>query len=96
MTVDAGAIAPLSSLPLASLSGLLTPRLGLFVSLVIILVAQYVRSPWRRVPPGPKGIPILGNAIQLKNKDWMFEKDCKRKFGSFDAVFFYWSHGSSN
>jgi hypothetical protein len=69
-------------LTFASLSQLLTPYVGLILSLVNIIVAQYVRSPWRKVPPGPKGLPILGNALQLKDKQWMFEKECKQKFGT--------------
>jgi hypothetical protein len=95
MTLDnnpAGAIAPLGSL-----SQLLTPRLGLIATLVVILVAQYVRSPWRRVPPGPKGLPVLGNTLQLQNKDWMFARECKRNFGSSNSVFFFFGrlHESS-
>ena len=77
------------SLSQASLSQLLTPSLGLIATLVAILVAQYVRSPWRRVPPGPKGLPILGNALQLQNKGWMFGRECKQKFGTSDSVFFF-------
>ena len=71
---------------------LLSPRftlhLILIVTLVIILVTQYIRSPWRKVPPGPKGLPILGNALQLKNKDWMFSRECKRNFGLSDSFFY--------
>ncbi len=65
---------------------LLTTYLGLTATLVIILVAQYVRSPWRKVPPGPNGLPILGNAFQLQNKIWMFESECKREFGPSSFV----------
>jgi hypothetical protein len=80
--------APLGSLSHASLSQLLTPSLGLIATLVAILVAQYVRSPWRKVPPGPKGLPILGNALQLQDKGWMFGRDCKQKFGMSDSFFY--------
>jgi hypothetical protein len=85
----ARAITPLTlqSLSHASLSQLLTPRLGLFVTLVVILVAWYLRSSSRKVPPGPKGLPILGNALQLQNKDWMYEKECKQKYGSSNCIF---------
>ena len=67
---------------LDSLSQLQNPRIALITTLIVILTARYVRSPWRKVPPGPKGLPILGNALQLQDKVWMFEKECKRKFGS--------------
>jgi hypothetical protein len=90
MTLDinlAGAIAPLGSLSPSSLLQPLTPRLGLIVTLAIILVAHYLRSPWRRVPPGPKGLPILGNALQLRNKDWMYGRECKQNFGLSNSAF---------
>ena len=74
------------SLEFASLSRLFTP-LGLITTLVIVLAAQYARSPWRRVPPGPKGLPILGNTLQLLDKRWMFQKECKRNFGTVNIRF---------
>ena len=71
----------------ASPQQLSTTHLALAATLVILLVVQYVRSPWRKVPPGPKGLPILGNAFQLHNKGWMFESECKRQFGPSNSVF---------
>jgi hypothetical protein len=59
----------------------LPPRLGLLIGILIALAIQYARSPWRKVPPGPRGIPILGHALQLQDKTWLIRKDCKRKFG---------------
>jgi len=79
--------ARLYCLSLAVLSQLSTAHVGFILSLVIILAVQYARSPWRKVPPGPKGLPILGNALQLRDKRWMFEKGCKRKFGASYFIF---------
>jgi hypothetical protein len=50
---------------------------GLFA---IVVAVRYVRSPWRSVPPGPRGFPFLGNALQLRDKRWMFGRDCKDAF----------------
>ena len=52
----------------ATISQLKTPHIGLILSLVIVLATRYARSPWRKVPPSPKGLPILGNALQLSDK----------------------------
>ena len=76
-----------NNLLLASLSRLLTTYLALTATLAITLVVKYLRSPWRKVPPGPKGFPIFGNAFQLQNKAWMFEIECKRKFGPLKSFF---------
>jgi len=77
----------LRCLSFAALSQLLTPRFGFILCLVVILAARYVTSPWRKVPPGPKGLPILGNVLQLMDKRWMFEKDSKRKFRTSNSIF---------
>src|SRR5712672_1046521 len=63
-----------------SVSHILTPKLSIIISLLVTLAVRYVRSPWRSVPPGPKGLPLLGNALQLHDKSCMFRKDCKRDF----------------
>ena len=73
-------------LSFATLSQRLTPRVSLVFILVTILAIRYARSPWRKLPPGPKGLPLLGNALQLKDKRWMFEKDCKQKFGTSEPI----------
>ncbi|KAI9462874.1 cytochrome P450 [Lactarius psammicola] len=50
------------------------------LSLAVILLVRYLRSPWRCVPPGPRGLPIIGNALEVRNKAWMFEQDCKKTY----------------
>jgi hypothetical protein len=65
--------------------GALTTHVGLAVvlGLAVILVVRYSKSPWRRVPPGPRGLPLLGNALELKDKDWLFRRDCKEEYSAF-------------
>jgi len=58
-----------------------TTHVGLLVlGFAVILVTRFVRSPWRRVPPGPWGLPIIGNAAKLQDKTWLFGQDCKQKY----------------
>jgi hypothetical protein len=50
-------------------------------------VVRYSKSPWRHVPLGPRGLPLLGNALELKDKDWLFRRDCKGKYSTLSLFF---------
>ena len=56
--------------------------LSVVVVLAVILAVRYSNSPWRRVPPGPRGLPLIGNALQLKDKAWLFKRDFKQRYGA--------------
>ena len=70
---------------------------GIILGLAIIFVVRYSTSPWRKLPPSPPRLPILGNALQLRDKTWWLSKDCKDRFGEFTGYnvcgVIKWVHG---
>ena len=48
--------------------------------LTVVLLVRYLRSPWRSVPPGPQGLPIIGNVLEVRDKAWLFTEDCQKRY----------------
>jgi hypothetical protein len=74
---------PLSAPTIKAIWETRTLTAGIVLGLVIIFAVGYTRSPWRKLPPSPRRLPILGNALQLRDQSWLLSKDCKRRFGEF-------------
>ena len=74
-----------------SLSDLLDPQflqhhvtlyVGLSVTLMFTLSIRYLRSPRRRLPPGPLGLPFIGNAPRLKDGRWHLFSAMRKVYGA--------------
>lgn len=60
---------------------------GIILGLLIIFAINYTRNPWRKMPPSPRRLTILGNVIELRDKSWLLSKDCKERFGELDRLY---------
>ena len=55
---------------------------GATVGFVIFLATRYLQSPWRKLPPGPRGLPLIGSALELRSHTWLTFVKWKKEFGA--------------
>ncbi|KAI0254607.1 cytochrome P450 [Lactifluus subvellereus] len=54
---------------------------GVVFGFAIFLTVRYFQSPWRKLPPGPRGLPLLGNVLEMRSKQWLNFMTWKQEFG---------------
>jgi hypothetical protein len=64
-----------------------TVTTGTMLGLAVIFAVYYSRSPWRKLPPKPRGLPLVGNALQVMDTKWLISKDCKDRFGEYPRLY---------
>jgi len=66
--------------------------IGLILGLIVLYATRYLASPFRKLPPGPRGYPIIGNILEMKPGQWLKFSEWHKKYGQFVASNYLFAH----
>jgi hypothetical protein len=66
--------------------------IGIILGLFVIYATRYLASPYRNLPPGPHGYPIIGNLLELRSKQWLKFTEWRKKYGQSVFSLFFLNH----
>ena len=56
---------------------------GILLCLLVTFIVSYARGSRQRLPPQPRGLPIIGNFFQLADRRWLYSRECKESFSAY-------------
>ena len=64
-----------------------TTAVGLPLVIAVVLLVRAFQTN-NKLPPGPAGLPILGNLLQLSNRPWLQFTEWTKKYGGIPLAYF--------